>query len=100
MSKLSPETEALLERGRAGKPLTAAHQARLKTAILAKATGAVTITTTASAAGWMSLGAKIGGALVMVAAVGGAVPMQGELAAPSPTFWLERDVRGDVQGRA
>ena len=72
MSKLSRETEALLERGRAGMQLTAAHQERLRRAILAKATGAAVVTTTASAAGWMSLGAKIGGALVIVAAVTGA----------------------------
>jgi hypothetical protein len=71
MSELSRETESLLERGRAGMPLTAAHQARLRTAILAKAAGTAVVTTTASAAAWTSLGVKIGGALVMVAAAGG-----------------------------
>ena len=66
MSKLSRETEALLERGRAGKPLTAGHQTRLRIAILAKATGIAVVTTTASAAAWTSPGVKIGGGLVMM----------------------------------
>jgi hypothetical protein len=66
MSELSRETEALLDRGRAGMPMTPAHRARLRGAILAKAAGA------ASAAAWTSLGTKIVGAFVLVVAAGGA----------------------------
>lgn len=72
MSKLSRETEALLERGRAGTPLTPAHRARLRGAILAKATGAAVVATAGSASAWTSLGAKIVGAAVLVATAGGA----------------------------
>jgi hypothetical protein len=72
MSKLSRETEALLERGRAGTPLTPAHRARLRGAILARAAGAAVVTSAASAAAWTSLGTKIGGALGLVVAVGAA----------------------------
>jgi hypothetical protein len=73
MTELSRETRSLLECGRFGTPLTAAHRARLKSAILAKATGVAIAATTSKAAAWMSLGVKIGGALAIVAAVGGAV---------------------------
>jgi hypothetical protein len=72
MSKLSRETEALLERGRAGTPLTPAHRARLRGAILARAAGAAVVTSAASAAAWTSLGTKIVGALVLVVAAGAA----------------------------
>ena len=71
MNELSRETEALLERGRAGMPLTPAHQARLRGAILARAAGAAVVTSAASAAAWTSLGTKIVGALVLVVAAGG-----------------------------
>ncbi len=72
MTKLSRETEALLERGRAGTPLTPAHRSRLRAAILAQATGIGVVTTAASAAAWTSLGARIVSGIVLVAAVGGA----------------------------
>jgi hypothetical protein len=71
VTRLSRETEALLERGRGGTPLTAAHRARLKDAVLARATGLAVATSTASAAAWTSLGAKIAYGVVLVAAVGG-----------------------------
>ena len=72
MSELSRETEALLDRGRAGTPMTPAHRARLRGAVLAKAAGAAVVTSAASAAAWTSLGAKIVGAFVLVVAAGGA----------------------------
>jgi hypothetical protein len=71
MSDLSRETKALLERGRAGMPLTPAHRARLRGAILAKATGVALVATAGSASAWTSLGAKIVGAAVLVATAGG-----------------------------
>jgi len=72
MSELSRETEALLDRGRAGTPMTPAHRARLRGAVLAKAAGAAVATSAASAAAWTSLGTKIVGAFVLVVAAGGA----------------------------
>jgi hypothetical protein len=72
MSKLSRETVSLLERGRGGTPLTPAHRARLKGAILAKAAGGAVVTTATSAAAWTSGAAKIAGALLLVAAATGA----------------------------
>ena len=72
MSKLSRETEALLERGRGGTPLTPAHRERLRRAILAKASGVAAVATAGSASAWTSIGAKIVGAALLVATVGGA----------------------------
>ncbi len=72
MTKLSRETEALLERGRAGMPLAPAHRERLRGAILAKATGAAVVTSAGSAAAWTSLGTKLVGAAALVVVTGGA----------------------------
>jgi hypothetical protein len=88
MSELSRETEALLERGRGGTPLTPAHRARLRGAILARATGAAVVATATSASAWTSLGAKIVGAALLVATVGGAgaaIGMRVSLPTPAPT---------------
>jgi hypothetical protein len=87
MSKLSRETEALLERGRAGTPLTPAHRARLRGAILARAAGAAVVTSAASAAAWTSLGTKIVGALVLVVAGAAGVALGSRVphrSSPSP----------------
>jgi hypothetical protein len=72
MSKLSRETEVLLERGRGGTPLTPAHRERLRGAILAKASGVAVVASAGSASAWTSIGAKIVGAALLVATVGGA----------------------------
>ncbi len=86
MSKLSRETEALLERGRAGTPLTPAHRARLRGAILAKATGVALIATAGSASAWTSLGAKIVGGALLVATVGGAgAAIEARISSRTPT---------------
>jgi hypothetical protein len=87
MSKLSRETEVLLERGRGGTPLTPAHRERLRGAILAKASGVAVVASAGSASAWTSIGAKIVGAALLVATVGGAgaaieVWMSGRTPAP------------------
>lgn len=72
MSKLSRETEALLERGRRGTPLTPAHRERLRRAILAKASGGAALATAGSASAWTTMGAKVVGGALLVATIGGA----------------------------
>ena len=68
-TKLSRETEALLERGREGTPLTPAQRARLRAAILAKETGVALVR---RAGPWTSLATKIVSANALVAAAGSA----------------------------
>jgi hypothetical protein len=95
MSELSRETEALLERGRGGTPLTPARRTRLRGAILAKATGVAVVATATSASAWTSLGAKIVGAALLVATVGGAgaaLGMRMSLPAPTPSATLANPV--------
>ena len=98
MSELSRETEELLERGRGGTPLTPAHRARLRGAILAKATGVAVVATATSASAWTSLGAKIVGAALLVATVGGAgaaIGMRISVPTPAPSAMLANPVATD-----
>lgn len=75
MSELSPETEELLEKGRAGTPLSASHRDELKGAVLAKlaigagAAGTSLTATSTSAAAW-TMTTKTIGVAVIAAVIG------------------------------
>ena len=71
---LSPETRALLTRGRRGHELSVPHRRALRRTVLAQvAAGGVGLTATTSAAAWTTLTAKIVASVVVVALVGGVV---------------------------
>jgi hypothetical protein len=99
MSKLSRETEALIERGREGAPLAPAHRARLKRAILARAAGGAVVMTATSAAAWTSFGARIVSGLVLVgAAIGAGAALSARAPARAPDGGVSAVVAGVASG--
>jgi hypothetical protein len=72
MSDLDPRAKAIIDAGREADVPAAADRARIKRAVLAQiAAGAAVASTTAAAAGTLSLGAKVGVAVLVLSVAGG-----------------------------
>jgi len=73
MSELSPDTHALLDRGRDGDALGTRDKARLKRALVSQIAAASVVATTSTAAAWTTVAAKVAGVVMVVGAVTGGI---------------------------